>query len=175
MGCQTAKSPKKKLKKKRSRQTRVFFFVRLLPSRGLLPSALPGSSSSLVAAVRACCRGWCRGGGWVVSRRLGGVAAAGRLLGGVGARHGGSRALKAGKDEVFYLMNSRVGLGRVGPTPTADKNPRNPPFPPPRHDCHGYGGRHGAAIPNPQRHRYSVAFFRNSATENRHGAAMAAI
>jgi len=32
-----------------------------------------------------------------------------------------------------------------------------------------------AAIPNPQRHRYSVAFFRKSVTENRHGAAMAAI
>ena len=44
--------------------------------------------------------------------------------------------------ESFYLMNNRVGLGRVGPTPTADKNPRNPPFPPPRHDRHGYGGRH---------------------------------
>ncbi|KAH1041779.1 hypothetical protein GYH30_024227 [Glycine max] len=66
-GVSNSKKPKKKLKKKK-KQTRVFFFfVRLLPSRGLLLRALSGSSSSLVAAVRACCRGWCRGG-WVVSR-----------------------------------------------------------------------------------------------------------
>ena len=45
-------------------------------------------------------------------------------------------------------------------------------FPPRRHIRHG---RHGAAIFNPPRHRYSVAFFQKTATQLRHGATMAAI
>jgi len=62
MGCQTAKSPKKiKKKKKQTASSSCLLLLRAF-------TALPGSSSSLVAAVRACCRGWCRGGGWVVSR-----------------------------------------------------------------------------------------------------------
>ena len=125
-----------------------------------------------------------RGGGWV--RRGGGGVAAAAGSGGV---REGRRQVREGMEavggtarcserklwRVFNLMNNRVGLGRVGPTPTADKSRRFPPFPPSRHDRHGYGGRHGAAIPNPPRHRYSVAFFRKPAMENRHGAAMAAI
>lgn len=63
-----------------------------------------------------------------------------------------------------FAIESRVRLGRVSPTPIAQK--KKALF---HHD------RHGVAIRNPQRHRYLEAFFRNSIMPFRHGAAMAAI
>ncbi|RZB60835.1 Calcium-dependent protein kinase 16 [Glycine soja] len=92
-----------------------------------------GSSSEVVGAVRAL---------RASSRRRLGAAGRGWCRGGGWERRGSG--------------GTQAGLGRVGPTPTADKSRRFPPFPPSRHDRHGYGGRHGAAIPNPPRHRYSV-------------------
>ena len=75
------------------------------------------------------------------------------------------------RSEFPFAGETRVGLGQVSPTPVAHVLKKKPLF---RHDRHGYGGHHGAAIRNPQRHRYLVAFFRNSATPFRHSAAMAA-
>ncbi|KAL5169608.1 MD-2-related lipid-recognition protein ROSY1 [Glycine soja] len=67
------------------------------------------------------------------------------------------------------------GLGRVSPTPTADKKQKkNAIF---RHPAitATTAMAMAAAIPNPPRHRYSVAFFRKTAMKIRHGTAMAAI
>ena len=73
--------------------------------------------------------------------------------------------------EFPFARETRVRLGRVSPTLVVHALKKNPLF---RHDRHGYGVRHGAAIGKPQRHRYLVAFFQNSATPFRHGVAMAA-
>ena len=64
----------------------------------------------------------------------------------------------------FNWMHNRVGLDRVGPTPTADKTQANPAIF--RHPAitATTAMAMAAAIPNPPRHRYSVAFFRKSAT-----------
>jgi len=62
-------------------------------------------------------------------------------------------------------------LGRVSPTPIPQKTKKIatiPPLPQFCHDRHSYGGRHGAAIRNPKRHRYLVAVFQIPATLFRH-------
>ena len=66
-----------------------------------------------------------------------------------------------------FSLSYRVGLGRVSPTPTVDKKKKKFCHFPPRH--HIRHDRHGAAIFNPPRHHYSVAFFQKSATQLRHG------
>ena len=101
-----------------------------------------------------------------------GVVAAGRCWLRGGACRSCCCVLCCASSHCAFALQFRVGLGRVSPTPTAEKTRKNPLF---RHGCHGCGSRHGAAIPNPPRHRYSVAFFQISATLFRHGAAMAAI
>jgi len=65
----------------------------------------------------------------------------------------------------LFKIYYRVGLGQVSPTPTAKKQKR-PLFCLSRYSTMT---RHGATISNPPHHRYSVAFFQNSATLFRHG------
>ena len=102
--------------------------------------------------TRGCCRGWLQGL-WLGSE----VALC------VGASRGCSCVLK-GREGSWFSLSYRVGLGRVNSTPTADKKKNKfRHFPPCRHI------RHGTAIFNPPRHRYSVAFFQKFATQLRHG------
>ena len=128
----------------------------------LLCSLLPfmpwvvAAGSCVQRVTCGCCRGWLQG------PHLGSEVA---LC--VGAWRGRGLLLQLHSESLegsCFSLSYRVGLGRVSPTPTANKKKKISAI-----------FRHGTVIFNPPRHRYLVAFFKKSATQLHHGTAMAAI